>query len=1008
MASSAPPLSRLGPYAIERELGRGGMATVYEGVHTVLGRRVAIKVIGEGTRDNPVLLARFTREARLLAKLRHPHIVEASEVDTYEGRSYFVMGLLVGPTLSAHVRACGGVGLPLAEVVEIFLPLTAAVAAAHAAGVVHRDLKPSNVLLATRSARVHPTVLDFGISTSGDFEDEQTLTRSGTVLGTVSYLSPEQTRGAKYATPASDQYALGVMLYECATGQLPFRGESAYETMHAIVTEDARPPSTVCRDLPGAFDAIVLRAMHKEPSRRFPSVAELGRALLSLADERTRAIWHDELVASASAALPVGANQPMDSTFTDAPPAAAPREEPRPSDARPIPSAPPSRGPRWRRAVPALLVLALGGGAAALFARGRSVPAVQSEPVTSERRAVLALAGPDARLACPIFEVRGVRDVGVRLGAAAATLACARTNWELGGRDDRVLPPAVLLDVPRQPVVDFADPYEDGSQRAHTLDLARARAAAYLDGVVTYDHDWAIELVARAADDREISRAQARDTTFFAAMKKALDLSWKPPLVRRPIEPDVTRWTSLDYALGVTQTNNELLDSPDGCDAMRLRARALGNAFFPLERQCEVSGSGATVDAETPRLDESSPEALTMSAQALVQGSTSLAVGDARRLAAKLDTMREGESSPFGRARISLAAAALWNLANEPEPAHASVLLSLREDPLEVAAWHQLVTAAGSTGSMASAAGLAGAWFPNETRFLAKAASDRGDELPARLRDADLAYALEPGFDSAVHFGRALAEAGRADEVRALAATPLEGAEDNRVLKPYLLALIDLHDGKLGRAIGRLEDAGNVGMLDLIDVAEVAGRGREVATAWAVRFLSLPEDEASMTARGFDAPMVLCMRARSDLATRCLERVARLGHAAINWWGDGGDALLAGAGRYAKGDVKGAVAAWRPLVAGPNLEAVRVLPTEAFERAGEADLATRLDARRMPFTFIAGVSEAEPRAAMRALAAGDSATARKLAQRVIAAWEVADISVPAVSKMRTVLASTPP
>ena len=439
MAPSAPPLSRLGPYAIERELGRGGMATVYEAVHTELGRHVAIKVISEGTRDNPVLLARFTREARLLAKLRHPHIVEASEVDTHEGRAYFVMELLVGPTLSAHVRASGGVGLPLAEVVGIFLPLTAAVAAAHAAGVVHRDLKPSNVLLAARGARVHPTVLDFGISTSGDFEDEQALTRSGTVLGTVSYLSPEQTRGAKYATPASDQYALGVMLYECATGQLPFRGESAYETMHAIVTEDARPPSTIRRDLPGAFDAIVLRAMHKEPAHRFPSVAALGRALLALADERTRAIRHDELLASASAAHPVGANQPMDSTLTDAPAAAAGSRGATPNDARPLTSAPSSRGRGWRRAVPALLVLVLGGRGRAVRT-GRSLPAAQRKPVTSEEKVVLALAGPDARPACPIFEVRGVRDVGVRLGAAAATLACARTNSELVACD-RVLPP---------------------------------------------------------------------------------------------------------------------------------------------------------------------------------------------------------------------------------------------------------------------------------------------------------------------------------------------------------------------------------------------------------------------------------------------------------------------------------------------------------------------------------------------------------------------------------------
>jgi hypothetical protein len=978
------------------------MAVVYEAVHAELGRRVAIKVVTEAITENPIGLARFTREAKVLAKLRHPNIVAATELAVWEGRAYFVMDLLEGPTLAAHLRARAGEPLAVAEVVRIFLPIVAAVAAAHASGVVHRDLKPSNVLLARRGGQVEPTVLDFGISTSEDFDEEQTLTRTGAVLGTVSYLSPEQTRGAKYASVQSDQYALGVMLYECATGELPFRGEGAYETMHAIVTHDIRRPSALREGLSGAFEEVVLRAMHRDPRRRYASVAELGRALLQLADEREKARWRAELENTHNASSAV-ANQPEDETLTEEPA----RREPRrvSSDVTPGAAARSRRVGQWALAASVLLVFAAGGGAVALFSRG--MPERHWEPsIGSEEKTLLALTGPDARLACPIFEVRGVRDVAVRLGAAAATLACARASWNLGGRDDRVLPPAALLDVPRQPVDAFPDPYVTPEQRAQTVDRARTRATAYLDGVVTYGHDWLVELVLRTRDDHEIERVQARDATFFPAMKKALDLSWAHPLARQSIDPEVSRWTSLDYDLGVTLTNNELLNSPDGCDAMRRRASTLGNAFFPLERQCELSGSDATVDAGVPTLDESSPQALVATAHAAFW--TESPPAEAQRLAERLDTTRESEASTFGRSRISLGAAELWHLASAPERAQASVLLSLREDPFDVEAWHLLVTWAASTGSAAPAAAIASLWFPNDERFITQASSYRGDELEARLRDAGLAYILEPRLETAMHLGRALAEAGRADEVRALAATPLDDPAQNRILEPYLLAFVDLHDAKIGRAITRLESAGNIAMLELAVIAEVAGRGEEVATRWAARFLSLPDEAATVTASGYDAPMVLCMRASGGLAGPCLDRVAHLGRTGVNWWGDGGEALLAGARRYARGDISGAVSAWRSLVAGPNLQPARLLPTEAFEHAGEHDLAARLDARKMPYTFISGVSDATPREAERAMHSGDKARAKTLAQRVIAAWEVADLKMPAVERMRVLLTSLGP
>lgn len=292
MSSLPHRFARLGAYTIEREIGRGGMATVYEAVHAELGRRVAIKVLNEATADRPVAMARLTREARLVARLNHPHIVTAIDFGRWEGRPYLVMERLTGSTLAAHRNERGR--LPLAELIEIFLPLASAVAAAHANGIVHRDLKPSNVMLARRGgSSFHPTVLDFGIS-SGDDGQDADLTSTGAIIGTVSYLAPEQARGARYATAQSDQYALGVMLYECATGELPFRGEGSYETLHAIVTSDVRPPSEVVPALPCELDEVVARAMHRDPARRYPSVRALGRALLAFANERSLALWRDE------------------------------------------------------------------------------------------------------------------------------------------------------------------------------------------------------------------------------------------------------------------------------------------------------------------------------------------------------------------------------------------------------------------------------------------------------------------------------------------------------------------------------------------------------------------------------------------------------------------------------------------------------------------------------------------------------------------------------------------
>ena len=292
-----------GRYRIVRELGKGGMAEVYEARHTELDRRVALKVMQPALAAQPSAAARFLREAKAACQIRHQHVVEVFEVGTDHGLPYIVMEFLEGANLAILLDEKGP--LPLVGVASIFLPVISAVATAHAAGVIHRDLKPANLMLACRPPRpLHPMVLDFGISKITNEEMENTLTRSESLLGTIQYMAPELTKGAKFASPASDQYAFGVMLYECATGQRPFTGQSHYELMHAIVTAPVVPPSRRRPDLASDFDALVERAMHRDPAKRFPSVQALGSALLSFADRATWALWESEFLGSGPTADP--------------------------------------------------------------------------------------------------------------------------------------------------------------------------------------------------------------------------------------------------------------------------------------------------------------------------------------------------------------------------------------------------------------------------------------------------------------------------------------------------------------------------------------------------------------------------------------------------------------------------------------------------------------------------------------------------------------------------------
>src|SRR5689334_19283833 len=268
--------TRLGPYEIVAPLGAGGMGEVYRARDTRLGRDVAVKVLPERLASDHDAVARFEREAKAVAALSHPNILAIHDVGQTDGTAWAVTELLDGSTLRERIEEGGA--LPFRKCIEYGVQIADGLAAAHERGIVHRDLKPENVFL-TPEGRVK--ILDFGLAKSAPGPDDAqtnsptvTATDPGTVLGTVGYMAPEQVRG-RAADHRSDIFSLGAVLYEMATGKRAFKGDSAVETMNAVLKEDPADISTL-RGVPPDFDRVVRHCMEKSPAERFQSARDVA------------------------------------------------------------------------------------------------------------------------------------------------------------------------------------------------------------------------------------------------------------------------------------------------------------------------------------------------------------------------------------------------------------------------------------------------------------------------------------------------------------------------------------------------------------------------------------------------------------------------------------------------------------------------------------------------------------------------------------------------------------
>ncbi len=278
-----------GKYKLVRMLGEGGMGSVYEAEHVVINRRCAVKFLHPELATNAEVVKRFIREAQAASAVRHKGIVDIYDVGTTaDGAPYLVMEFLDGCSFSTLLG--GGRRLPAGEAVDVAVQALSALSVAHKHGIVHRDLKPDNLyLVQTPDSPASVKLLDFGISKltlAGSPQDR--MTRTGTVLGTPYYMSPEQAAGRPDVDHRSDLYSMGVILYEAVTGRVPFEGDNYNQLIVKIFTESFPAPREIAPDVPEALEQVILKAMDRDPGARYQDAPEMVAALVPLLEPGAR------------------------------------------------------------------------------------------------------------------------------------------------------------------------------------------------------------------------------------------------------------------------------------------------------------------------------------------------------------------------------------------------------------------------------------------------------------------------------------------------------------------------------------------------------------------------------------------------------------------------------------------------------------------------------------------------------------------------------------------------
>jgi eukaryotic-like serine/threonine-protein kinase len=316
--------SRIGNYEVKSKIGEGGMGAVYLGEHPLIGKKVAIKVLLPELVNNTNVATRFFNEAKAANDIRHQNIVDIVDFGELIGDGgqkifYLVMELLEGASLTAKMEA-GRLDFDVTR--HILQQCCSGLAASHAKGIIHRDLKPDNLFVVRRGSDENfVKILDFGIAKLTVAAPTNAKTRTGTLIGTPAYMSPEQCAGRSTIDARSDVYSLGIVMYEMLTGQVPFQGEGFGDIVVAHLTEPPKPARELRAEIPAELEAIVMRAIEKEPGQRFQSMEELG---VALADPAAFALSPSAVAAAGAVAaapttsVPVVSDEPAAPSSTGA------------------------------------------------------------------------------------------------------------------------------------------------------------------------------------------------------------------------------------------------------------------------------------------------------------------------------------------------------------------------------------------------------------------------------------------------------------------------------------------------------------------------------------------------------------------------------------------------------------------------------------------------------------------------------------------------------------------
>jgi len=1049
--------SELGGFRILARLGAGAMGVVYEALDLALGRRVAVKLLPlEATRE-PERRARFLREARAAAAVTHPNVTTLHQVGSVDERVYLVMELVRGRSLRAVLEAGP---LPAGEAVRIAIAVADGLERAHEAGIVHRDIKPDNLMVGDDG---QVKILDFGIARlraldadlPGAAGDASLSTGEGRIIGTPSYMSPEQGRGAPIDA-RSDLFSLGVVLYEMLSGARPFDGGTPLEVLIAAARDPVPPLDRVRADVPPGLGAILARCLAKTPAERFESAGALADALrpfagapIAPAPRGPSPLVMDTLHPAAGPPTPSPLGRDADRAER------APRD---PSSLAPTITGPASAlgdvapvGSRRRVRIAVAGALAVGIGVAALLLATRSGdtsdggaragdqgPAPTASSGATPTPPAPAVADPivvrgdgdSTIVACPLFESRAPDEPSGWLGAAAAHQACDRLAVMLGGRVARTLAPAELLGLGSAPSDDDPrDPFVAPDARLRSLEAARARAGAWLDGRVEASGDGFTVTMALHTQRGASQPARGDGRYLLDALRVAMDrMVTRGDIVSATtLEPAMARWNPSDdiaslLALG-DYTRALMAGGISDETAARFEAHAARLsppvvAWVRYLRDWQLSDNPTPV--ATPSSDTSTPYGRVVTIvlrsateprvdrEALLAEVAALraepgAEGDgAWALAACEAMVRQQAGDMDGARRVALQGCAAWPRDCDwtgvtmsslgQSGAAAAALTRAAWDPASPDAWNVVgVTAPPSA--------------PGERDTMALRAVLLGPELPLWT----LLYAQH------------LVLTGRPVRARSLAARLSAGSPAQRESAEVVLDMVDMADGRFRAAVERARvqlercgSAGNIGthsfMLTTVglNAALILGEGAAFADRYAERFaLSEPH---RLHPGHFTIPVVaeVCAFASRPVAARCFARLRELDRA--DWFAarlPNASMVLDTAERFAAGDMEGAAAAYRPMLPidpKPSHHAVM-----AFDAIGETETASRMDAVRLGTgVSLHGATLAHLREARRAVARRDFVKARELARTVIDAWEVADAKVPAVEEMRALLAALPP